>query len=85
MRPHTVFLYYCPNCIRHWLAYKTFQGPCTVRVVVMAETGEKAKNAAITAANQEFRGVEIVFVNVTDKLNGIQNYPELEYLRLLIP
>ena len=64
MARHKVYLCYAPECIRGWLAYKDlscvgWSGPDVV-VSVEAETGAKAKNKAITAANNGFEGVEIL-------------------------
>ncbi|MGD9825763.1 MAG: hypothetical protein AB7U36_15495 [Desulfobacter sp.] len=49
----------------------------TFTVELEAENGPKAKNKAITAANNEFDGVEIVARNFTDGIWGIEKFPEL--------
>lgn len=79
MKEHTVYLFRSPDCIRGWLSYleTTYKDRATVTVKVLAESGPKAKNKAITAANNGFEGVEIVKKNYFDKLWGISNFPEL--------
>jgi hypothetical protein len=80
MKIHTVYLYRSPDCIRGWLSYlhPEHARRCTFTVEVEAETGPKAKNKAITCANNGFEGVKIVGRNFDDKLWGINNYPELK-------
>jgi len=81
MKHHQVYLYYAPECIRKWLAYTTNQGHETTRVKIIATSGAKAKNAAITSANKRFSGVEVLYVNDTGDRTAIGNYPELHYMR----
>jgi len=80
MKIYTVYLYYSPDGIRGWLSYlkQPYRvNKATVTVKVEAETGPKAKNKAITCANNGFAGVEIISKNYDDELWGISNYPEL--------
>jgi hypothetical protein len=79
MKEHVVYLFRSPDCIRGWLAYLDTRNKdgATFVVRVIAETGAKAKNAAITAANRDFQGVKIIGRNYTDSLWGINNFPEL--------
>ena len=55
-------------------------------VLIDAETGAKAKNKAITAANKGFVGfnVNVVGCNLTDELWGINNFPELKWIPKLV-
>lgn len=78
-----VYLYRSDDCIRGWLAYRKNESghSCTVEVVVESTSGEKAKNAAITAANQGFEGCTVVKVH--RGANSIWNadlFPELDNL-----
>ena len=76
MKKYNVQLFRAPRCIRGWLAYLKDTGQnATVIVEVMAETGVKAKNSAITAANNAFRGLKIISKNYTDPLWGLNNFP----------
>lgn len=80
LKKYTVYLFRATDCKRGWLAYVQ---PChgdraTLVVTIEAESGAKAKNKAITAANNDFEGVDIVGHNLTDDLWGIKNFPELE-------
>jgi hypothetical protein len=79
MKKYKVQLFRAPRCIRGWLAYLKNSGQPTVVVEIMAETGAKAKNSAITAANNAFRGVRIVDKNYTDPLWGLNNFPVVKY------
>ena len=78
---YTVYLFRYPECRRGWLAYlgaehsKNF----TVAVGVEAENGSKAKNKAITAANNWFHGVDIVEKGYGNKLWGLENFHDIEY------
>lgn len=77
MKTYEVYLFRATNCIRGWLPYLRQGGrPCTVTVKIEAETGAKAKNAAITAANNAFRGVKIIGKNYSDPLWGLDNFPD---------
>ena len=80
MKKYTVYLFRSPDCIRGWLAYikTSYNDRATFKVLLSAENGAKAKNKAITAANNGFIGVEIVGKNFTDKLWGINKFPELK-------
>ena len=80
MKKYTVYLFRSPDCIRGWLAYinPTYGNRATFRVSLDAESGATAKNKAITAANNNFEGVEILGRNFDDKLWGINNFPELK-------
>lgn len=79
MKKYSVQLFRAPNCIRGWLSYlkHTDQNP-TVTVEIMAETGAKAKNSAITAANNAFRGVKIISKNYSDPLWGLDLFPDVK-------
>jgi len=80
MKEYTVYLFRSPDCIRGWLAYikpGVDETQATFAVKVKAENGPKAKNKAITAANNNFEGVEIIGKNYNDNLWGINNFPEL--------
>ena len=78
-KTYTVHLYRAPECIRGWLAYiRDHQNDATFIVQVEAESGAKAKNAAITAANNEFKGVKIVGCGYSDDLWGLDRFPELK-------
>jgi len=80
MKSYTVYLFRSPDCIRGWLSYiePSYGNRATFKVLVNAESGPKAKNKAITAANNGFKGVEILGKNLNDKLWGINNFPDLE-------
>jgi hypothetical protein len=84
-RRFMVYLYYAPECIRKWLAYVQRQSPETVQVEVWAETGAKAKNAAITLANKRFSGAKFLYINDTGDRTAVGRYPELHYLRDIRP
>ena len=79
VKKYRVFLFKSPNCIRGWLAYidTPMCDRATFAVDLDAESAQKAKNAAITAANNGFTGVEIVQRNHTDEIWGINNFTEL--------
>lgn len=79
MKKYRVQLFRAPNCIRGWLSYLKYTGQkCTVIVEIMAETGAKAKNSAITAANNAFRGVKITGKNYSDSLWGLDLFPDVK-------
>ena len=80
MKTYTVYLYRAPDCKRGWLAYiePTYSNRATFIVSLKAENGPKAKNAAITAANNNFKGVEIIDWNNTDMIWGLNMFPELQ-------
>lgn len=77
-----VFLYRSDTCIRGWMAYRGHEhSGCTVEVMIEATSGEKAKNAAITAANRGFEGCQVVKVH--RGVHGIWDadlFPELDSL-----
>ena len=83
MKEYTVYLFRSTDCKRGWLAYiePTYCDRATFTVQVEAESGPKAKNQAITAANNNFEGVKIIGKNFDDKLWGINNFPELIQFR----
>ena len=80
MKKYRVFLFKSPNCIRGWLAYvdTSMCDRATFAVEVTAENASKAKNMAITSANNGSPNVGIVRRNHTDEPWGINNFPELE-------
>ena len=67
-----VYLYRADNCIRGWLAYRTLQSTPTITIEVKATTGEKAKNKAITVANQGFPKEQCRIIEIND-LKGDRN------------
>lgn len=79
MKKFRVYLFRTPDYIRGWLAYRNHSGFCrpTLTVLVEAESGTKAKNAAITAANRGFKGVEIIEKNYSSDLYSLNNFPDL--------
>jgi len=79
MKKYTVYLYRDPDCIRGWLAYlkDSSSSRATLKVSVEAESGQKAKNKAITLVNLGLDNLEILKVNYDDKLWGLNNFPEL--------
>ena len=83
MKRYTVYLFRSPDCKRGWLSYiePTYSNKATFIVFVYAENGPKAKNKAITAANNDFKGVEIISRNYDDSLWGINNFPELKGIK----
>lgn len=80
MRQYTVYLYRAPDCTRCWLAYLTpdeTRHRATFHVKLEAKNGADAKNKAITRANKQFDGLEIMQKNYDDSLWGINNFPDL--------
>jgi hypothetical protein len=80
-KEYKVYLYKSPDCIRGWLAYvkeDSLSRKATFKIKVKAENGQKAKNKAITSANNGFQGVEILARNFTDEIWGIDKFPELK-------
>lgn len=81
-KKYIVYLFRAEDCKRKWLAYlKNETGDFTLKIVVYAETGAKAKNKAITLANKNFENVEILEKNYTHHLWGIDNFPALNFLK----
>lgn len=79
MQKYTVSLFAAPGCVRGWLAYlKSTTERETLLVEVDAETGASAKNKAITAANNGFKGLKIIKKNYDDKLWGLNNFPQIK-------
>ena len=80
MSNYAVYLFKAPECIRGWLAYLRLEHAkdATMTVLISAKNGADAKNRAQTAANNGFKGVEILKCNYTHSLFGIDNFPELK-------
>lgn len=80
MKLYNVYLFRAPDCIRGWLAYvhPEHAKSATLTVRLYAENGAKAKNKAITMANQNFEGLEIVGKNFNDRTFGINNFADLK-------
>ena len=80
MKKYTVYLYRAEDCTRGWLSYlklPNYTG-CTLTVGVRAKNGADAKNKAITMANDEFNGLEIIKKWYTDSLWSLHHFPEIE-------
>ena len=80
MKKYTVYLFKSPDCVRGWLAYVRpdhLTPRATLHVEIEAKNGVDAKNKAITAANNGFKGLKIVRRNFGDELWGIDLFPGL--------
>lgn len=77
-----VYLFRYPESRGGWLAYVGYEhaDKCTlvVEVDIDKRDSQKAKNKAITAANNNFEGVKIVKTHDNDPMWGLSNFPELE-------
>lgn len=82
----TVYLYRSPECIRGWLAYLKLPGysGCTVVVEIEAKDGPDAKNRAVTAANNGWKGVTIVKIQRnTGSIWDADKFPDLKFPDIL--
>lgn len=79
MKSFIVYLFRAPECKRGWLSYVGHEHArdATLHVVLEAETAKKAKNTAITLANQDFADLVITKKNFDHRCFGIKNFPEL--------
>lgn len=74
-----VYLYKSPDCIRGWLSYlKPSSSSYTISIIVESETRQKAKNKAITCANNGFKNCKIQKIDYDHRLWGVKNFPELK-------
>lgn len=80
----TVYLFRAPGCIRGWLSYVRtcdLSSDPTLTVKLKAASSAKAKNRAITLANQGFKELQIVAVNRDPASHwNITNFPDIEKL-----
>ena len=77
MKLYQIKLYRAPECIRGWLAYIKSDSDFTLLVNVHSETGAKAKNKAITLANNSFDELDIVSFNCNG-IWGVDKHPDIK-------